>query len=535
MQLLSSRILMSLGMIVFVGALAAGATGAFFSDTETSTGNTFAAGALDLTIDNSSYGFDWNRPGVTAPTGAWGANPSNSWQLGDLNNCGDGNDPCLFFSFGDLKPGDYGEDTISLHVQNAAYACMAFDLTGTPENLVNEPEASFPDTTVGADQGELQNYLSFLFWYDDGDNVFESGETVIPALSGLPGSAFTGQWLAIADSGSGTPLVPGVTNYIGKGWCFGAMTQTPATPAANPNGPTPGNTGFTCSGAGNQNDAQTDGIAVDVHFYAEQSRNNGQFLCSALPPLVGTGPVAAASYATGFEPGEGFAPGNINGQAGWQKTGSYDAEVESSPVIANVQSLRISNAVTSGSFGDQTFTPNLALGAGETGVGDSENHFEAEFDIKSTTGAHQPGLVLSVSPDDGNGARMSFLRFEDQADGIHVIFSEVTNAGPLPTVSSFSLEDIATIDHTNSHTIKFVMDFVDGAGNDVVKIYVDGILEKTGTSWENYYRFDPEQTGGGNVLSEVDSLIFRASATAVPANSGNGFLFDKVSLLSSTI
>ncbi len=288
MQLLSSRILMSLGMIVFVGALAAGATGAFFSDTETSTGNTFAAGALDLTIDNSSYGFDWNGiGGTTTPTGVWGPNPSNSWQLGDLNNCGDGNDPCLFFSFGDLKPGDYGEDTISLHVQNAAYACMAFDLTGTPENLVNEPEASFPDTTVGADQGELQNYLSFLFWYDDGDNVFESGETVIPALSGLPGSAFTGQWLAIADSGSGTPLVPGVTNYIGKGWCFGAMAQTPATPAANPNGPTPGNTGFTCSGAGNHNVAQTDGIVVDVAFHAVQSRNNGQFLCSGLPPVGG--------------------------------------------------------------------------------------------------------------------------------------------------------------------------------------------------------------------------------------------------------
>ena len=49
------RILLSLGMIVFIGAVVAGATGAFFSDTETSSGNTFAAGELDLKIDSESH------------------------------------------------------------------------------------------------------------------------------------------------------------------------------------------------------------------------------------------------------------------------------------------------------------------------------------------------------------------------------------------------------------------------------------------------------------------------------------------------
>ena len=32
---------------------------------------------------------------------------------------------------------------------------------------------------------------------------------------------------------------------------------------------------------------------------------------------------------------------------------------------------------------------------------------------------------------------MSFLRFEDHADGVHVFFADVTNPGPLPTVSNF--------------------------------------------------------------------------------------------------
>ena len=30
--------------------------------------------------------------------------------------------------------------------------------------------------------------------------------------------------------------------------------------------------------------------------------------------------------------------------------------------------------------------------------------------------------MISVSPDNGQGARMSYLRFEDRADGVHVFF-----------------------------------------------------------------------------------------------------------------
>ncbi len=513
---------MSLGAIVVVGAIAASATGAFFSDTETSTGNTFAAGDIDLKIDNESY--------VTDVNGTLVASPNNSWSISDLTNQ-------LFFSFADVKPGDVGEDTISVHAgSNDAYACMAADITATPENTLVDPEVDALDAgPANGDNGELQNFLNFSFWNDDGDNVYESDETIIQSLSGSANTIFNGAWSQI-----GTTTIPGnSTAYVAKAWCFGTLTPNPV---AQDNGsdegrsPLSDGTGFTCDGSGNNNIAQTDGVVMDVSFYAVQARNNSDFSCSSLPPFVGEdNEVVVADYATGFEPGEGFAPGNINGQSGWKKTGTYDAVVVNDPVIANAQSLRISNAVTSGAFGDQTFAPDLANGAGETGIGDSENHFEAQFDIKSTQAAQQPGLILSVSPDDGNGARMSYLRFEDQADGIHVFFSEAQNAGPLPTATNFTSEDIATIDRTSAHTIKFVMDFVDGPGNDVVKIYVDGVLKKTGTSWENYYRFDPEQTGGGNLLSEVDTLIFRAGGTAAPATSGNGFLFDKVTLTTSNI
>ena len=62
------------------------------------------------------------------------------------------------------------------------------------------------------------------------------------------------------------------------------------------------------------------------------------------------------------------------------------------------------------------------------------------------------------------------------------------------------------LSRTAPHKIKFVIDFVDGARNDVVKIYLDGTLKVTGTTWEDYYRFDPEQAGNGNQVPTVKKL-----------------------------
>ncbi len=130
-----------------------------------------------------------------------------------------------------------------------------------------------------------------------------------------------------------------------------------------------------------------------------------------------------------------FTLGDINGQDGWTKTGPYDAAVatvSSFPAAFGygfgAQALRISNAVVSGSFGDQTFSSGLANPAGEA---PAQTHFEASFNIGTTQAAQQSGLSIAVSPDNGSGARMSYLRFEDQADGVHVFFDDVTDTGPL--------------------------------------------------------------------------------------------------------
>lgn len=230
-------------------------------------------------------------------------------------------------------------------------------------------------------------------------------------------------------------------------------------------------------------------------------------------------------------------PGNIDGQEGWSKTGGYDVEVASvSDFDAaekygfGTQALRASNEITSGSFGDHTFSPGVAEEAGE---GDAVHFYTASFTIGTALATEQTGMTMSVSPDHGDGGRMSYLRFDDMEDGVHVTFFDTVNAGTAGETTQWRSTDIATLSRDQSHSIKFEIAFVDGAANDVVKIFVDGVLAHTGTTWEDYYRFDSEQLGNLNEVPLISKLLFRTSGAAVAANAGNGYLFDRVSLSSS--
>src|SRR3989344_149586 len=177
------KILLSLSMIAVVGVVVLGATGAFFSDTETSTGNTFTAGAIDLQVDNhawynglecTDYGnlegyFTWQGDAGGGPylESLLGDQCESSWELSDL-------DGHLFFNFEDLKPGDWEEDTISLHVNNNdAWMCSTLAITSNDDKSSTEPELEENGETENGDSlwdGELAGALNFIFWADDGDN-----------------------------------------------------------------------------------------------------------------------------------------------------------------------------------------------------------------------------------------------------------------------------------------------------------------------------------------------------------------------------
>ncbi len=279
---MNRKILMSFGAIVFVTALSLGATGAFFSDVETSSGNTFTAGSIDLKIDNESY--------VTDLNGRLVASPSTSWELNDLTGQ-------LFFNFNDVKPGDVGEDTISLHVKdNNAWICAATRVTDDNDSTYSEPELA-DDLTVSTSSpattdGELAENLEFAFWADDGDNVLETDEVAKIFAAGTVSSLNTQGQIALADSqnnvwanATGTPVSALATLYVGKAWCFGDLSANAVSQdgqgKTGTNGPLQRGTGVSCNGASSLNNAaQTDVVKGDLEFYAVQSRNNAEFQCS---------------------------------------------------------------------------------------------------------------------------------------------------------------------------------------------------------------------------------------------------------------
>ncbi|MDX1747318.1 MAG: hypothetical protein R3324_15380, partial [Halobacteriales archaeon] len=98
-------------------------------------------------------------------------------------------DPLIALS--DVKPGDFGELTLSFHIcGNPGFVWLTGALRANDENTVNEPEANDPDenneqtaTPISGD-GELLDAIQTRVWYDDGDNVKQDDELYLtPQLS----------------------------------------------------------------------------------------------------------------------------------------------------------------------------------------------------------------------------------------------------------------------------------------------------------------------------------------------------------------
>lgn len=267
--------------------------------------------------------------------------------------------------------------------------------------------------------------------------------------------------------------------------------------------------------------------------------------------LAAAGPsaVLADTVTQGFDT---FTTGSPHGQATWSATGSAGSGCATydHAVVANTygipsfgtQSLRISNAVTSGCFGDQTFSQSLANEAGETSAqggglsgGTRQPHFEAQWDFASTVpGAEQPGLSVVASPDRGDGARMSWLQMTDTPTGLAINFNDFRDEHPVEGCDGldnfFQTNVVSGLDRTVAHTVKISVDFLEGPRNDVVRVWVDGVLKHVDTSWEDYFRYCES-----NPTRTVDSILFRTAGAAAPATAGNGFLIDNLTMTSGPI
>jgi len=181
------KIIISLTTISALAVLIVGATGAFFSDTEVSVDNVLQAGALDLKIDSEAHynglicrrtdndkdGYRWLEPVGSQDVGLqalehYDTECSSSWPEKDLVSE-------KFFNFSDLKPGDWGENTISLHVyDNDAWGRFVVSDLRDYDNTCTEPEAGADDESCtvqnpeGDGSGELSEEILFTAWLDQG-------------------------------------------------------------------------------------------------------------------------------------------------------------------------------------------------------------------------------------------------------------------------------------------------------------------------------------------------------------------------------
>ena len=154
-----TKILVSLMIAGVAAAAATGSTFALFNDTETSQQNTFAAGSVDLLID-------WNQ----------------SYNGEDLPDQDATDNPGPIFQLDDVKPGDEGEATISLHNEgNPAWLWFKLNVTSNDDNGNTEPELIVDELDNESDNfdGELYQNLNFTIWYDDGDNIRQDDEPLI--------------------------------------------------------------------------------------------------------------------------------------------------------------------------------------------------------------------------------------------------------------------------------------------------------------------------------------------------------------------
>jgi hypothetical protein len=189
--------------------------------------------------------------------------------------------PEKFFNFTDIKPGDNGEDTVSLHVyDNDAWARLKIDVTKDEDNTCTEPEKEVDGNCaeLGAGLGELRKNLDFMVWLDEG------------FTPGFQGKNQQGKMIDIGegnnrlDDSEKLLINPGAINENGETWLIAdAIKASYQAHGAS--------AGITADGhmvasttyyfgigwelpSGTGNDVQTDIFSADMTFEVEQYRNN---------------------------------------------------------------------------------------------------------------------------------------------------------------------------------------------------------------------------------------------------------------------
>ncbi|MDZ5811352.1 vWA domain-containing protein [Halorubrum sp. AD140] len=267
------KLLAGLGAVGVASAGAGLGTTAYFNDTESFENNGLTAGELDLKLDyRATYA---GGPGRIDEINGWYSEdgPGEPFEvveeedgvylIGEVPNIDEGEWPDVVqerdfcapdvglingdqipvFVLEDVKPGDCGEVTISLHIcDNPSWVWMNGELTANDENGRSEPEGIIDETggDPGEGTGELADAIDVTVWYDENcNNVLdadteEGGDSVCVQLVIDTSGSMGGSRIANTKSGAkqlaATILDANPDNQVGvTRFSNGASTPQPLT------------------------------------------------------------------------------------------------------------------------------------------------------------------------------------------------------------------------------------------------------------------------------------------------------------------
>ena len=213
------QLLAGMGAVGLASAGAGLGTTAYFNDTETFAGNSLQAGRLDLMLD---YKATYDGPNGLELVGQAPTEQQLIDQYGEANDgpltweeradidfaCNtDGlinGEEMPIFDLSDVKPGDWGEVTMSFHIcDNPAHVYFRGNVFEDMENGQSEPEAAVDEST---DVGELSDAIDVRMWYDENcSNTYDTdgGAADILVVQDISGSMEYSQNGGVISDGQG--------------------------------------------------------------------------------------------------------------------------------------------------------------------------------------------------------------------------------------------------------------------------------------------------------------------------------------------
>ena len=231
-------------------------------------------------------------------------------------------------------------------------------------------------------------------------------------------------------------------------------------------------------------------------------------------------------YSTGALPGSNGADTRTPGGPNWW----YPSNAATSATVVNLSGSNNALLVYNNGNGndgvvDNVHSPRLNVLAGESGSdaqpGAGAHNFSSSFIFRTVSDTAVSNFFFKS--ESWGRDRTTWLQFSN--DGHGNLVADYTGVSPTDQFTTVTDLSASPLHWGQWYRVDTTINFVDGTSNDVVNVNVydssnNLVWTVTNTTWEQYYRLDPEQLPNGNKVTGVDSVQFQMRQDASGINAG---------------